>query len=132
MSLHRFTALTALSIAILPVAAAYFPPNRERGTDPKHLAYNRHILFIDKGNPHCSDSGGRTAAMNPATPWCGPAGLIENHGGKFKPGDTVYIKGGDYTTAPFGVTSSGSSDKPITLCPYPGDRVTIGGASGPT
>ncbi|HUN82353.1 MAG TPA: right-handed parallel beta-helix repeat-containing protein, partial [Phycisphaerae bacterium] len=81
-------------------------------------------------NPHCSDTAGRTSALNPATPWCSPAGLTENRGALFQPGDTIYIKSGDYKTGPCSVTTAGTPDHPIVLRPYPGDRVTIRGARG--
>ncbi len=103
------------------------PPAGNSSTDPNHLADGARVLFVDKNNASCSDSGSRTAALNPSTPWCSPAGMNENSGRKFQPGDTVYVKSGDYSIAPLTLYSAGSSGQPINWKPYPGDSVTIRG-----
>lgn len=102
-------------------------------TDPKHLADGVHILFIDKNNGACSDNRDRVSVVNPETPWCGLAAIEEGGGRKFRPGDTIYIKGGEYSMAPLRLFSAGTINRPIKLRSYPGESVTLcgNGASAP-
>lgn len=108
------------------------PPAGNSNTDPNNLADNTRVLFIDKNNASCSDSGARSAALNPNTPWCTPTGMNENNGRKFQPGDVVYVKAGDYSIAPLALYSAGSSGSAISWRPYPGDSVTIRGTGAST
>ena len=60
-----------------------------------------------------------------AAPW--PlATLLTNPFGRIQPGDTVYLRGGTYTTD-VDVTLAGTSGNPITIQPYPGETAIING-----
>ena len=112
-------------------------------SDPLGLADGTSVLFVDKNNCNCSDAGSpvastRERALNPETPFCTVAKLREYNGpydpddpestvGLFHPGDTVYIRGGDYQNgnASIHIWSSGTAEAPITIRPYPNEDVTI-------
>ena len=48
------------------------------------------------------------------------------------PGDTVYVRGGTYfLTAPQWVSVGGASTAPLTLQPYPNEKVILDGAGLP-
>lgn len=105
-------------------------------SDPQGLAAensdgdDEHVLFVDNNNCNCSDSGDRNAALNPNTPWCSPVGFNENRPNhKLNAGDTVYLRGGEYSLVNLYVTinSSGTEDLPIYFKPYPGEIATIRG-----
>lgn len=104
-------------------------PGGSSNSDPNNLANGSSILFVDKNNPNCSDQHVRIQALNPQTPWCGLAGLTENHGLMVRPGDTVYFRAGEYIGREAGIISDGTPSGRITIKPYPGDTVIWRGGS---
>ncbi len=50
-----------------------------------------------------------------------------NHPSAVKPGDTIWLRGGTYTGAPFTSNLNGTSASPIIVRQYPGERATIDG-----
>ncbi|MCC6290841.1 right-handed parallel beta-helix repeat-containing protein [Candidatus Nomurabacteria bacterium] len=104
-------------------------PGGSSNSDPNNLANGSSVLFVDKNNSNCSDQHSRSQALNPQTPWCGLAGLTENHGLTVRPGDTVYFRAGDYTGREAGIISDGTPSGRITIKPYPGDMVIWRGGS---
>ena len=108
-------------------------------TDPLGFANGQSSLFVDIGNPQCSDSYGRKDALDPNTPWCNIEPAVSN--ADLQPGDTIYVKGGTYRVSmrgddPYSAPSdncliapnaSGTSRHPITIMAYNGEDVLIDG-----
>jgi hypothetical protein len=55
-----------------------------------------------------------------AAPWRN----LDVAGGKVKPGDLIYVRGGTYNSA-YAITASGTAGAPITFMGYPGETATI-------
>ncbi len=121
--------LLALLLVFGPGVLAQAPCDPNRVTDPLGLANGSSVSFVDPHNCNCSDTFDRPQTMNPSTPWCGLAGVTENHGIQLAPGDTVYFRGGDYNGREAGIVSSGTPSARITLKPYPGETVVWRGGS---
>ncbi len=122
-----------------PTNASSIPLRQcDNNTDPLNLANGLNVLFVDQSNCNCRDNRERPEALNPATPWCSLRGLTEyrpNH--KLNPGDTVFIRRGDYTEHNASVNTSGAGPaQRITIQAYPSqtepsgyEPVTIRGGS---
>ena len=78
------------------------------------------ILYVDRGNPNCSNSGSGTATQ----PYC-TIGAAAAHVGQ---GQTVQVASGTYPES-VTVTTSGISIAPITFTAAPGATVTVSGQS---
>jgi hypothetical protein len=108
-------------------------------TDPLGFANGQSSLFVDIGNPKCSDSYGRNVAFDPNTPWCNVEPAVTN--ADLQPGDTIYVRRGTYRvlmrgdnpyTAPSDnclivPNASGTSKHPITIKAYDDEDVLIDG-----
>jgi hypothetical protein len=62
-------------------------------------------------------------------PWNLPTAL-SGAGGRIKPGDTVWVRGGTYPTGSLNVTLAGSPSAPVIVRAYPGERAVIDGRNG--
>ncbi len=117
-------------------------------SDPLGLANGTSVLFIDKNNCNCRNSAPGESiryATNPAIPMCSFKSLDEGMNGvkKLLPGDTVYIRAGDYgmTAASLYmnayvmiIRSAGTATDGIAIKAYPNttggsELVTIRGSS---
>ena len=78
------------------------------------------ILYVDRGNPNCSNSGSGTATQ----PYC-TIGAAAAHVGQ---GQTVQVASGTYPES-VTVTTSGISIAPIMFTAAPGATVTVSGQS---
>src|ERR671935_947051 len=76
------------------------------------------VLYVDRGNAACSDSGSGTATQ----PFC----TIGAAAAKVTAGQTVQVAAGTYPEA-VTVGSSGTSSAPITFTAAPGATVTVSG-----
>ena len=76
------------------------------------------ILYVDRNNPNCSDSGSGTSTQ----PYC----TIKKAGSVATAGQTVQVQSGTYTDL-VTVSNSGSPGSPIVFTPAPGASVTISG-----
>jgi parallel beta-helix repeat protein len=76
------------------------------------------VLFVDKGNPGCSDAGSGTATQ----PFC----TIGAAAGRVSAGQTVQVAAGTYPEK-VTVSSSGTSAAPIVFSAAPGASVTLSG-----
>src|ERR671934_5322 len=76
------------------------------------------ILYVDRGNPACSNTGSGTSTQ----PFC----TISAAAAKVTAGQTVQVASGTYPEA-VTVGSSGTSSAPITFTAAPGATVTVSG-----
>jgi parallel beta-helix repeat protein len=76
------------------------------------------VLFVDKGNPGCSDAGSGTATQ----PFC----TIGAAAGRVSAGQTVQVAAGTYPESVI-VPTSGTSSAPITFTVGPGANVVVSG-----
>jgi len=91
-----------------PQRALTAPAERALGDGPAH--------FVDAAR------GDDAAVGTEAAPWRTVAhGLT-----RLTPGDTLVLRGGTYYEC-VTISTSGTADKPITLCAYPGERVIMDG-----
>lgn len=72
---------------------------------------------------YVSPSGG-TGAGTITDPWS-LAYALSGAGGRVLPGDTIWLRGGNYVGNTFTSTLTGAAGKPITVRQYPGERATI-------
>jgi uncharacterized repeat protein (TIGR02543 family) len=89
-------------------------------------------------NPPPQGGGGNTYYVNPATgcnnggpgsqaqPWCDLENPAKIQTG-LDPGDTVLVRTGNYRSIRLYGSSSGAPGNPVTIKPYPGDRINIVG-----
>ena len=75
---------------------------------------------------YVAPSGSSGAAGTASAPWS-LAYALSGAGGKIHPGDTVWLRGGNYGTARRGSGLAGTAAAPIIVRQYPGERATIGG-----
>src|SRR5439155_15043430 len=75
-------------------------------------------LYVNKGNPNCSDGGSGTATQ----PFCTIKPAVQ----RVVAGQTVLVSAGTYTEQ-VTVTSSGTATAPINFVAAPGGNVTIAG-----
>jgi hypothetical protein len=61
-----------------------------------------------------------------ARPWNLPTAFA-GAGGRIKPGDTVWVRGGTYAVGRLASQLTGSSSAPIIVRQYPGERATVRG-----
>jgi parallel beta-helix repeat protein len=76
------------------------------------------VLFVDEGNPSCSDAGSGTAAQ----PFC----TIGAAAGRVSAGQTVQVAAGSYPEN-VTVSTSGTSSAPIVFTVAPGASVVVSG-----
>jgi len=92
------------------------------GTNPPPAPPPPPTLYVDKGDPACSDGGTGTAAR----PFCS----IKPAGSRVVAGQTVLVAGGTYPES-ITVSGSGTTSAPINFTAVPGDDVIVtGGSSG--
>ena len=90
------------------------------GADPPPPPPPPPILYVDKGNPNCSNSGSGTQTQ----PFCS----IGTAASRVLAGQTVLVSSGTYNEK-VTVTSSGTAIAPISFVAAPGATVTITGAA---
>jgi hypothetical protein len=77
------------------------------------------------GYTHYVSTSGSDPASCPA--WGANFRTLTRAAACAKPGDTIYVRAGWYTERPF-IRAVGTASAPITIAPYPGDKVTFDGA----
>lgn len=85
-------------------------------------------LFVDGGDPACSDSRRRARGRNETAPLCTLQAAVD----RVRRGDTVRVKTGSYELGgTLVVRYGGSRDRPVTIEPYgDGDVRLVGPAAG--
>ena len=102
----RLTAFTTLLVALVLPGVAH-------GAD----------LYVNPGDPECSDATTIAVAADARTPWCSPAPALR----QARPGDVVHLAAATYG-AQFRPLTSGTADQPIV---YQADgQVTIAAPAG--
>jgi parallel beta-helix repeat protein len=92
------------------------------GTDPPPPPAPAPTLYVDKGNPNCSDGGSGTATQ----PFC----TIRPAASRVVAGQTVLVSSGTYNEQ-VTVSSSGTASAPINFAAAAGANVTLtGGTQG--
>jgi parallel beta-helix repeat protein len=107
-TIGRRARLLATVIAVLAVAFGYAQP----------AAADTTVLYVDNGNPNCSDSGPGSSTV----PFC----RISKGASVALAGQTVQVASGSYAEL-VTVGHSGLSGSPIVLTAAPGASVTVSG-----